>query len=91
MLEPDDIREEVAGGQGLFGVQCIEDLRYPAEMAKLAKLCMSEPPDFESLLTVQCVLLYQPIIRRYHRHPAARHKRCCISNWWIGNPICLLS
>ncbi|OJZ90206.1 hypothetical protein ASPFODRAFT_178569 [Aspergillus luchuensis CBS 106.47] len=41
MLEPDDIREEEAGGQGLFGVQCIEDLRYPAEMAKLAKLLRS--------------------------------------------------
>lgn len=91
MLEPDDIREEEAGGQGLFGVQCIEDLRYPAELAKLARLCMSEPPNFESLLTVQCVLLYRPIIRRCLPHPAARHERCCISSWWIGNPICLLS
>ncbi|GLA33862.1 hypothetical protein AnigIFM63309_003884 [Aspergillus niger] len=41
MLEPEDIREEAVGGQSLLGVQCIEDLAYPAEMAKLAKLLRS--------------------------------------------------
>ncbi|GKZ85126.1 hypothetical protein AnigIFM56816_010891 [Aspergillus niger] len=41
MLEPEDIREEAVGGQRHFGVQCIEDLSYPAEMAKLAKLLRS--------------------------------------------------
>ncbi|OJJ65925.1 hypothetical protein ASPBRDRAFT_139155 [Aspergillus brasiliensis CBS 101740] len=41
MLEPDDIREEIVGGQSPFGVQCMEDLSYPAEMAKLAKLLRS--------------------------------------------------
>ncbi|EHA23703.1 hypothetical protein ASPNIDRAFT_180188, partial [Aspergillus niger ATCC 1015] len=41
MLEPEDIREEAVGGQSHFGVQCIEDLSYPAEMAKLAKLLRS--------------------------------------------------
>ncbi|GKZ98637.1 hypothetical protein AnigIFM59636_004764 [Aspergillus niger] len=41
MLEPVDIQEESVGGQRLFGVQCIEDLSYPAEMAKLAKLLRS--------------------------------------------------
>lgn len=80
MLEPEDIREEAVGGQSLFGVQCIEDLSYPAEMAKLAKLCMSEPPYCESLLTVQCVLLSRPSTRRWVRHLTVRHERHCTSN-----------
>jgi hypothetical protein len=43
MLEPDDIRENEATVEtpDIFGTQQIEDVFYPIEMAKLAKLRMS--------------------------------------------------
>lgn len=42
MLEPSDIREdETVDDANVFGAQRDEDIVYPAQMAKLARICMS--------------------------------------------------
>ena len=52
MLEPDDVVEGETAEGDIFGRQTPQDLVYPVEMAKLARLRMALP--FYVLLVLRC-------------------------------------
>ncbi|RAK95994.1 Zn(II)2Cys6 transcription factor [Aspergillus ibericus CBS 121593] len=63
MLEPDDIREDEDDPTS-FGKQCVEDLSYPIEMAKLAKI-----------LRILVATLYSPTESSSGKSCAALHQQ----------------